>query len=278
MQVYVWWVNLPKVQISLKQFERVRKISDAKSSKRGPSARSRSSAATLRLTRMTTMVTDAVRALRNNETKSTNEVKGPGGSVLMESKITYPSELVAAFRGLFGAGKEYDFQLHNVSTQTSTAGGGLLGSITVNPSVTSFAEWSALSSLFDEVVGISTRIEFLSLIGPAYTSSGATQADMVMAFDHTLLASSAPASVLAVYRLADSRTWVAQAAAGGSLKHSQRSRIIPRVYASIATPATVAPFSGIHGGWAFGNSGLFPVSLGVATLFLTVRARFRCRA
>lgn len=205
----------------------------------------------------------------------TNEVKTLKG-VVMDTKVSYPPELVAAFRGLFGAGKTYDFQMHNNSTQTSTAGGGLLGSITVNPSVTSFAEWSALSSLFDEVVGISSSLDWLSIL-PAGLS-GQTMSDMVLAFDETLLASSAPASALAVYRLAESKTFVTQLCEGGSGRHRQVRRFVPRAYASIANPATIAPFSGLNGAWVFGNSGLLPVSTATATLYLIVRARFRCRA
>jgi hypothetical protein len=223
-----------------------------------------------------TQVSDAIRALRNNETKVTSEVKGLSGKITSETKVTYPEELVAAFRGLFGSGKTYDFQLHNVSTQTSTAGGGLLGSITVNPAVTSFAEWSALSSLFDEVKGISSSLDVLSLLHSS--ASGGGMADMVMAFDETLLASSAPASVLSVFRLAESKTFVMQAGTAGSYRHRQMRRFVPRAYAVITTPATVAPFSGLNGAWVFGNSGLFLVSTPVATFYLTIRARFRCRA
>jgi hypothetical protein len=222
------------------------------------------------------LIDDAIRALRNNETRVTYEAKGTAGRLLTESKVTYPAELVAAFKGLFGAGRTYDFQLHYVTTQTSTAGGGLLGSETINPSVTSFGEWSALSALFDEVKGISSTFDWLTLLSP--DQAGVTVGDMVVAFDETLLASSAPSSVLSVFRLAESRTFVSQMGSAGSGRHRQNRRFVPRAYAPTSTPAGITPFMGLCGAWVFGNSGLFPVSTAVATTYMVVHARFRCRA
>jgi hypothetical protein len=173
---------------------------------------------------------------------------------------------------MFGAGKEYDFLMHYNTTQTSDGGGGLLGSITINPAVTSFAEWSALSSLFDECKGISSRIEFLTNL-MVTTVLG----DMVMAFDETRVASSAPASYLSILRLAESKSWVMALANGGSGRHSQTRKLVSRPWAITATPAPTAPLAGLAGGWSFGNSGLFPVSTAVATVNLMVHVRLRCR-
>jgi len=221
-------------------------------------------------------VADAVQALRNNETRILSEVKSSSGKITMDTKVSYPTELVAAFRGLFGAGREYDFQMHYITTQTSDAGGGLLGSITINPSVTSFAEWTALSALFDEVKGISSECTFLTLNDSGTT--GGAMADMVMAFDDIRVASSAPASTLTVYRLAESVTWVMDKGDAGSGKHRQLRKLTPRAYCATSTPFSVAPVGGLAGGWSFGNSGLFAVSTAVATVFIIVRARFRNRA
>jgi len=217
----------------------------------------------------------AIHALRNNEKKCVSEVKTRDG-ILMDVKTSYPPELVAAFRGLFGAGREYDFQMHYVATQTSDGGGGLLGSTTINPAVTSFGEWSALSALFDECKAMSSKIQFLTLNGSATT--GGALADMVMAFDEQAITSSAPASVLAVYRLAEARTWVMDKGDAGSGRHTQSRTMTSRDWCSTATPATVSPIGGMAGRWSFGNSGLFAVSTAVATVFLTVVARFRNRA
>jgi hypothetical protein len=194
----------------------------------------------------------------------------------METSVSYPPELLAAFRGLFGAGRTYDFQLHVVTTQTSDGGGGLLGSITINPSVTSFSEWSALSALFDEVVAVSSRCVFTTLNDSGTT--GGAMADMVMAFDDTRIASSAPASTTAVFRLAQSQTWVMDKGDGGSGRHSQSRKLTSRYWCTTSTPATQSPIGGMAGGWSFGNSGLFAVSTAVATVWLTVIARFRNRA
>jgi hypothetical protein len=223
-----------------------------------------------------TRVTDAVQALRNNETRVLSEVKSSSGKITMDTKVSYPAELVAAFRGLFGAGKMYSFQLHVVSTQTSTAGGGLLGSVTINPSVTSYGEWSALSALFDEVVGVSSQLDWLTLNASATT--GGAVADMVLAFDEQSIASSAPASVLAVFRLAESQTYVPDFGDAGSGKHRQFRKLTSRYWCSTATPVSVSPIGGLAGSWSFGNSGLYGASVPVATLFLITVAKFRNRA
>jgi hypothetical protein len=194
----------------------------------------------------------------------------------MDTKVSYPAELVAAFRGLFGAGKSYDFQLHYVAVQTSTAGGGLLGSTTINPAVTSYGEWSALSALFDEVVGVSSQLDWLTLNAPSTTGGGV--ADMVLAFDEQSIASSAPASVLAVFRLAESKTFVPDYGDAGSGRHRQTRKLTSRYWCSTATPVSVSPIGGLAGSWSFGNSGLYAASTQVATLFLVTRARFRNRA
>lgn len=218
---------------------------------------------------------DAVSALHNNETKCINEVKTKNG-ILMDIVVSYPTELVAAMRGLFGAGREYDFQIHYITTQTSDGGGGLLGSITINPAVTSFSEWTALAALFDEVKAKSSKIEFLTLNDSATT--GGALADMVMAFDEQAIASSAPASVLSVFRLAGARTWVMDKGVGGSGRQTISRTMTSRSWCSTVTPATASPIGGMAGRWSFGNSGLFAVSTAVATVYLTVVARFRNRA
>jgi len=217
---------------------------------------------------------EAIRGLRNNETKVTSEVKGLGGKVMMETKVTYPPELVAAFRGLFRSGREYDFQMHQVLTVSSSSGGGTLGFVAISPSVASYGEWSALAALFDECVGVSSQIDWCTL----YQSSAFnTVSDMALAFDEQNL-STDPASYLAVYRLAESQTFVSQLGAGGSGRHTQRHRMATRYWCATSTPYSVSPIGGLIGCWVYGNSGLFPTSVGIATISSITRLKLRCRA
>jgi len=220
-------------------------------------------------------VEDALRALRNNETKLTTEVKGLAGKLSTETKTTYPPELLNALRGMFPSTREYLFELHYATTQTSTAGGGLLGSETTNPSVTSFYEWTALAALFDEVNMSATSMSWISLLAD---STAIPPATLVLAFDEQSLASSAPASYAAVTRIAGSREFNSTLCDSGSGRHFQRHKCASRAWCSTATPATQSPVGGMAGSWSFGNNGLFPVTTACATTTIRVAARFRCRA
>jgi hypothetical protein len=216
---------------------------------------------------------DALNGLRNNETKVTSEVKGLGGKVSQATSISYPPELVAAFRGLFPASREYDFQMHQVLTVSSSAGGATLGFVALSPTVASYGEWSALSSLFDEVKGISSSID---LCTTQLTTNAIGVQDMVLALDEQNI-SSVPASYLSVFRLAESKTFCAPLGTGGSGRHRQVRRLTPRTWCQTSAPASTSPMGGLAGCWVYGNSGLFPVSIAVFTASSITTARFRNR-
>jgi hypothetical protein len=243
-------------------------------------ARPKSATAVVRLPRKlrftdSAQLSLAILSLQNSAVTSVVESKSPfGGKPIMRSAVSYPPELLAAMRGLFPASREYVFEMHYVTTQTSTAGGGLLGSETINPSVTSFAEWSALSSLFDEVKGSATSISFVSLLAD---STAVPPATIVLAFDEQSIASSAPASYLAVARLAESREFHSTLGDSGSGRHFQTRVLTSRAWCNTATPATVSPIGGLSGSWSFGNNGLLPVSTAAFTTTIRVSARLRNR-
>jgi hypothetical protein len=212
--------------------------------------------------------------MRNNETRVTSEVKGLGGKIVMETKTSFPPELVAAFRGLFGAGREYNFQMHQVLTISSSAGGGTLGFVALSPSVASYGEWTALAALFDEVVGLASSID---LCTSQLTTNAIGVQDMVLALDEQNL-STDPASYLSVFRLAQSVTFCASLGTGGSGRHRQVRRLTSRSWCSTTTPYSVSPVGGLIGCWVYGNSGIFPSSIGVFTVSSITVARFRNRA
>jgi hypothetical protein len=219
-------------------------------------------------------VANAIAALRNNETRVTSECKGINGKVTMESKVSYPAELVAAFRGLFPASKEYLFQLHQVLTISSSAGGGTLGFVAISPSVASYGEWSALAALFDEVKGVSTSID---LVTNQLTTNAIGVQAMVLALDEQNL-STDPASYLSVYRLSESKTFAASLGDNGSGRHVQSRRFTSRSWCNTATPYSTSPIGGLIGCWVYGNSGIFPASVSAFTASSWTAAMFRNRA
>jgi len=223
-------------------------------------------------------VEDAIRALRNNETKITCEEKGLNGKMVSETKITYPAELVAALRGTFGAGRTYEFQLHQVGTNASSSGGATLNFQAISPTVASYGEWTALQALFDEGKAVSSRIDYCTLSpGPSATNPNT---DIVISFDEQNL-NTVPSSYLAVYRLAGSYTFVNQLGDRGSGKVSRSVKFQSRGWCDTATsspPYSVSPMGGFIGCWVWANSGLFASSIAVATISSITVGKFRCRA
>jgi hypothetical protein len=194
--------------------------------------------------------------------------------MMSETTVTYPPDLLKAMRGLFPASKPYDFEMHYIATQTSDGSGGLLGSIALNPSATSWVEWSTLSALFDEVVGVSTRITFLS----TYNATNTALVPMVLAVDEIQTASTAPSSITAIIRLAESQTFIMSLGLAGSAKWTQSRKLTSREWCSTGFPTAVQPMGGLAGRWSFGNSAVFPVSTSIAFVDLRCHARFRNRA
>jgi hypothetical protein len=220
-------------------------------------------------------VEDAVRALRNNETKLTTEVKGISGKLSTETKTIYPSELVTAMRGMFGSTREYQFELHQMLTIQSSSGGGALGFVAISPTIASYGDWTALAALFDEVKGRWSDIHLANIQVPL--GAAVTAATMILAFDEQNLTTD-PSSTLAVYRLASSRVFHAQLCEGGGGHHSQKHTFASRSWCATATPYSVAPMGGLIGCWVYGNNGLFPSTVQLFTVASRTRALFRCRA
>jgi len=219
----------------------------------------------------------ALAGLKNNETRVTTEVKSLTGKAGSETKVVYPAELVAAFRSMFPSTRHYDFQLHSTFTVTTNAGGAALDVSPISPTATTYGEWSALSLLFDEVKGLSSSVQYVSILNAGGTGGAITSAPLVLAFDEQNI-NTAPTSYTQVYRLASSVCFQSQNGDAGSGTHKQRHRFAPRPYANTATPAIQSPPSGMIGAWMLANGAVFPVSTNVALFNQTVVARFKCRA
>jgi len=248
--------------------KRVKKISDAKSSK--PRGRVSTPPGPKRVP-LTYQVSTAVAALRNNLVRVVTESKG-----LSKASDTYPPELVGAMRGMFGAGKTYKFLLHNIQSQTSTSGGGFLGAIALSPSVTSYGEWSALSALFDEVKAVSSQIHFVGTTAPS-TSASAVPSPIMLALDEQNL-NTPPATYLQVARLAQSKSFHSLSGDAGSGRHSQSRTLLSRSWCNTATPYSQSPVGGCIGCWVFANGIIMAASQEYFVVDFTLVVRLRARA
>jgi hypothetical protein len=248
-----------------KQRKRVKKISDAKSSKPRRVVSNPPKEPTFTVAR-------AVDALRNNEVRTTSEVKSSLGKATTETKVAFPSELLAAFRGMFGSSRTYLFQMHQVLTVSSSAGGGVLGFTAISPSIASYGEWAALSALFDEAKAVSTNIRWGSAILPS-----ATAAPFQMAVDEQDL-STDPVSYLSVYRLANSKNFTHPQCEGGSGMHKQSHRFASREWCAVSVPYSTSPIGGFIGCWVYANGSLLPASTAMAVVSSITVGKFRCRA
>jgi len=218
----------------------------------------------------------ALCGLRNNETRVTTEVKLANGKVGSETKVVYAPELLAAFKSMFPSTRTYDFQLHSSFTVSTSAGGAALDVSPISPLATTYGEWSPLSVLFDEVMGVSSTVQYVSILA-LNGGGGATSVPLCLAFDEQNI-NAAPTSYTQVYRLAQSKCFQAQLCDHGSGTHVQKHRFASRDWAGTATPAIQSPPAGMVGAWMLANGAVFPASTQVALFNQTVVARFRCRA
>jgi hypothetical protein len=225
------------------------------------------------------LIENALNCLRNNEVKIVKEVKAPSlGGLISGSSTTiieYPKELVTAFRSMFGALKEYRFEMRFVTPQSTSAGGALLVAIPLSPSVSSYAEWSALSALFDEVKCFGTHITCASTNAPG-SATTAFEMPITIACDHVNL-STTPASTLAVVRLAGSSTFNTTLCVK-PYKRYARFADSERSWCITGTPYSQAPLGGCIGTWSLANMSVG----GGSTLYLSCIVRtyvkLRCRA
>lgn len=194
-------------------------------------------------------VDTAVRMLQNNA--STVVTSLPGG--LSEVKTAFPSELVVAARGLFKANKPYRFRMHGSSTLATIAGGVFNQTISWSPATTTFAEWTALAALFDEVKLERAGMIITSAFGPQSTG---ISFQVAIAPDFTTASGSTP-SFTTVSRLAESE-YIHNYHLGGLEAPGRRhkvARVPARDYATTAAPAGASGMvAGCLGHWAFASN------------------------
>ncbi len=209
-----------------------------------------------------------MRALKAVATMRISEDKSATGKVA--AQITYPQEVVNALRAGFSGGRVYTFEIHVAASIGSDSGGTIQAVVSWDPSVSSFVEWSALTSLFDECLYGGSRLDLATAFSP---SSTAISTMMAVAPDPRTTAT----NFTSVQRLAQSRMISCVCRLG---THSFTHRALRgRPWASTAVPGGAAGTpAGMFGRWAIAN--LIPGTPSINYLFaaLRVRARLRVRA
>jgi hypothetical protein len=216
----------------------------------------------------------ALCALENTKTLLHTEKKTPSGNSVEVSTV-YNQDVLAVMRGLFGSSKEYRFQMHFVSALTTTAGGALLGTLSLSPSVSSYAEWTALAGLFDEVKAYGSSVTFLSTNAPA-SATTAFEMPMTIAPNHVNL-STAPASTLAVVRLAESNSFNSTLCVKPHVQHAEY-RDSERLWCITGTPYSQSPLGGCIGSWDYGNHSVGGGSTQYFSVIVRLFIKLRCRA
>jgi hypothetical protein len=250
--------------ISISNKKSVKKIRDDKSSKiRSESKllKQKSNPTSLSLD----LVTSALTMLNNNALRI-SETKGTATEV----RVIYPPEILAGVRGLFPAGRSYSFQMHAFGTFATVGGGVFSGTVDWSPSVTTFAEWTALAALFDEVKLVRSNLHLTSAFGPTST---AIIFQMVIAPE---FGPSLAAAYTSVQRLAQSSYHHPVL----DFKTKKISAKIPsRDWATTGTPAgTSGMIAGCLGRWVYASNIVGTASIAYYFHGLDNIVRFRMRA
>lgn len=216
-------------------------------------------------------LSDAVRALQNNA-RTIVETKGCGTSV----HTHFPTELLTAMRGLFPSSRCYDFEIHGSATLATIGGGVFNTNVGWNPASTTFAEWTALAALFDEVKLVSSRLDLTSAFGP---TSSAIIFQVAVAPDFDGSAGGTP-SFTAVQRLAESEyIHCYNLGRGGPGRFRKTTIIRDRPFALTSTPggASGTP-SGCIGDWALASNIVGTASINYLFAIIKNVVRLRNRA
>lgn len=191
-----------------------------------------------------TQVRRAVDMLMNNRTfseppspLSADERKvGGAPSCAPLSLVGFDAQVLGVARGLFPTGKRYNFELHAYTGVQANGSGVFNTRLSWDASVTTFAEFSALSALFDEVKARRCQVDITSSFGPTSTSiivmcciapdnegtSGATPAFTVVQrlaeseYFHCYLMAGKPGVFTKVHTIDPDRPWAPVATPGGA--------------------------------------------------------------
>jgi hypothetical protein len=191
------------------------------------------------------------------------------GSVQNRSFV-YDKDMITMAKSLFSPGKKYSFQLHATNTISAAVTTGIVAfSFALNPGVTSFSEWTALSALFDECRAARSKFQFVSY---------GTAIPVFLGFDQVTTTGVAP-GYANVQRLSGSKYFNAGYCVGGSGHEPHSASIVTeRNYSTTTTPISTTIDVGMNGQWDFVGQATITPSAMVGWAALTVDVNFRCRA
>jgi hypothetical protein len=181
-------------------------------------------------------------------------------------------------RGLFGR-KSHVFKMVALTTVGADGSGVMRQALPISPSVASYAEWSSLSSLFDEVRLVSSTLLLRTQVGGNNRNCNTAVSDLIIndvycGFDCENI-STAPASFAAVVRLEGSKPIQRSTTdTSGSSRFMSHGR---PPWARVAVPAVQDPPAGLLGSFSIANAAALSVSTiyYYATLHTTVELRCR---
>jgi len=213
--------------------------------------------------------------LKNQAVATTKEVKLPTGGVMKHVTSEIPADAILKARALltsfFPANKVYPFRLTANGAISTDTGGSALGFIDWT-STSQYPEWSAISSLFDEVKGVKNNLTLCSTFSGSSTAI-VTPFAIAPKYNDT---GSNPASFAVVWRLARSRIIVGGLITTGRPPHMSAGR--PVMWASVTDVYTNSPPSGLVGQWDFANQAAGTHSIGYFNWQMEFHVNFRLRA
>lgn len=207
------------------------------------------------------------------------------GESLVESLMGDPSKSLmtrSAYRSMFGQ-RQYRFTIVSNSALSSTGAGSFNVFQPISPNIVTYAEWSSLAALFDEVRLIQSTLYLRPCIGDngqslqtATSGTNLILTDIWGGTDCNNL-STAPSGFAAVLRLSDSRPirrTVSEVDGVNALTMKARKDL---GWASTGTPAVQDPPAGLLGSFNFSNSSALSVSSQYFLTVLKTSVWLRCR-
>jgi hypothetical protein len=169
----------------------------------------------------------------------------------------FDPDVLRAMRGLFPAGKAYQFDMFANTSIGTPAATFILSTLPISPAVATYAEWASLAALFDEVKLVRAALNFLPNVGSdgQALSAGSSVNQPVSAFlcgvNHDNISSS-PASYAAVGRLASSANVIRCIGDKGQSIFTFRAPS-GLLWARTVTPAVQDPPAGVLGSFDFAS-------------------------
>jgi len=184
------------------------------------------------------------------------DVKSPGCPPGPSTAVT-PSPLSdlqlsssSVAHGLMNPNVVYEFRLVQTGTISASTSGNLQSSVSVDPSTGSNSDWTALTSLFDEVRLHRSRITYTRVV---LTGDGAQYGSLIAGYARSLTSSTVPGNYNSVAALPDSQAHSSHV--GNSRANFSMSALSGNhLWAPIGTPSGTVDIGCTGAWWIFGSA------------------------